>query len=245
MTQIINLLHSDPHGNPWTAGRNYHLVRMSDAPMTVIAQLHDGGNYPNMDCAVADTISLLYDLLHISVGGLTIEGDEHTGPNGTGLQGIVDGLALFGIGAEIVNGTPPAGLAVMNPAWGGIISAATAAPYYAASTGNYVLIHEPHGKETDDMRIEAFDWDAKNQQHSFQITTDGHFFHKWWDAVTGDNSQEMVDPINHQPGGFAPDAGVIWKYRPGQLRVYVEHAGFVCCYWQGDAEGVWHSRRLK
>jgi len=143
VTDVIQLESSDAHGNMVIGGADRHFVRYSDNPhMHAVNQMHDGGQFLDADCAVADTQSAMLDR-GIQVSAITIEQEDATTANGTLVARVVIALRDAGIACHVANETPPGGLYVMNSAWGGIIAPADTGMYYACSLGWGVVIDAP------------------------------------------------------------------------------------------------------
>jgi hypothetical protein len=140
---VILLIEGDGHGNPKPGSRSgYHFVCLSVDALPHVAQMHDGGQYPDTDCAVACLQSWALFLTGTRIDTRTLEREMGTTPSyGTTLQGIVRAATAHGIGAHVVVGdTADAGY-VMNPAYNaGSIAPSGADQYLAASTGQMVVI---------------------------------------------------------------------------------------------------------
>ena len=137
------LITSDSHGFPVPNGNHGHFVlRTSNPHLRVINQVTDGGHFPQSDCAVACTMTILLER-GISVSGLTIERDEGTTAAGTIIDYIPPTLAQFGITSRIVNGEPAPGY-IGNVAWGGLLDPSHFPEYLAAAIGRYVQVDDAH-----------------------------------------------------------------------------------------------------
>jgi hypothetical protein len=138
------LIQSDDHGNPvpyWTG--LYHFVRFSSNPAAhAVNQVLAGGRYPNADCAPADVLSRLLDDGR-SMSMRQLEALCGTSSQATTVAGLVDGLHALGYRAHAESTTPPAPSRLMNPAWGGFVSAAACGPYLAAWASVTVIIDTP------------------------------------------------------------------------------------------------------